>query len=121
MTPATDRSVVTMPEEEGMTELATIYDALRAFDHRWTLEILSSLSAGAKGFNALQRDVGNINAKSHHDALQRLIDRGLVRHPTDGDGTHYTLTPQGERALPALRSFVNDLSQRDVGGTMERT
>lgn len=96
-----------------MEELGTIYDALRFFDHRWTLEILSSLSAGAKRFNALQRDIGNINSKTHRDALQRLIDRGLVRHPTDGDGVHYSLTPLGERALPALRAFVTELSQWD--------
>jgi DNA-binding HxlR family transcriptional regulator len=97
-----------------MDELKEIYDTLHFFDHRWTLEILSSLSAGAKRFNALQRDVGNVNAKTHRDALQRLIGRGLVERPTNVDGVHYTLTPSGERALPLLRAFVCQLSRCDV-------
>jgi DNA-binding HxlR family transcriptional regulator len=94
-------------------ELGAIYELLRFFDHRWTLELLSSLSEGPKRFNALQRDVGNINSKTHRDALQRLVDRGLVRRPGDGDGVHYELTALGERALPALRTFVDELSQWD--------
>jgi DNA-binding HxlR family transcriptional regulator len=92
-------------------ELGTIYDALHLFGHRWTLELLTSLSEGPKRFNELQRDVGNINSKTHNNALQRLADHGLVRHPNDGDGVHYILTPFGERALPALRRFVSELSQ----------
>ncbi len=94
-------------------DLGTIYDTLRFFDHRWTLEILSSLSERPKRFNALQRDVGNINAKTHRDALQRLVDRGLVCHPRHGDGVNYALYPLGERVLPALRVFVNELSEWD--------
>lgn len=88
-----------------------IYDALRLFGRRWTLEILSSLSSGPKRFNNIQRDAGNINSKSHRDALRRLVDRGLVLHPTQVDGVHYVLTPLGERAMPALRSFVIELTE----------
>lgn len=110
---------------EARVELGRIYDTLRLFDHRWTLEILSSLSEGSKRFNALQRDVGNFNSKSHSDALQRLVGRGLVRHPSDGDGVHYALTALGERALPALTAFVTELSQwndaRDSGNRSRRS
>lgn len=108
-----DADIEGMPDGEAWVELATIYDALRLFDHRWTLEILASLSEGPKRFNALQRDVGNINSKTHRDVLQRLVDNGLVRHPSDGDGVHYALTAMGERALPALRAFIRELSLWD--------
>lgn len=90
-------------------ELGPIYNTLRLFSHRWTLEILTSLSDEPKRFNDLQRDIGNISSKTHSETLQRLADHGLVRHPNDGDGVHYVLTPLGERALPALRAFVEEV------------
>lgn len=105
-------------------ELETIYDTLRTFDHRWTLEILASLSEAPRRFNALQRDVGNVNSKTQRDALRRLVERGLVQRPEDGDGVHYMLTPLGERALPALVAFVKELSAwqdaRDGGDRSRR-
>jgi DNA-binding HxlR family transcriptional regulator len=77
------------------------------------LEILSSLADEPKRFTALQRSVNVVHATSFQKAVQRLIDHGLVCHPSDGDGLHYTLTPRGERALPALVAFVRDLEQWD--------
>jgi predicted transcriptional regulator len=49
----------------------------------------------------LQRSVNMPHATSFLRIIRHLIDHGLVRHPNDGDGTRYTLTPKGERALPA--------------------
>ncbi|QOC89723.1 winged helix-turn-helix transcriptional regulator [Micromonospora craniellae] len=83
---------------------------LQLFNHRWTLEILAALTSGPQRFNSLQRVTGNINAKTHRDALQRLVKGQLVRPPSDGDGVHYALTTLGERALPALRAFAAGLS-----------
>jgi DNA-binding HxlR family transcriptional regulator len=83
--------------------------------------LLGPLRDGPKRFNDLQRDVGNINSKSHRDALQRLVERGLVSHPNDGDGAHYVLTGLGERVLPALRAFVSELSQWDEARGGDRT
>lgn len=100
-------------------EFETMYETLRLFAHNWTLEILASLTEEPKRFNALQRDVLNINSKPQRDTLNRLIKHGLVRRPDDGDGLHYEITPLGERALPALVAFVKELAEwrdpRDSG------
>jgi DNA-binding HxlR family transcriptional regulator len=90
-----------------------IYDTLKLLGYRWTLEILASLAQSPKRFNELQRDVGNYNAKTHGDAVARLVEHGLVRHPNDGDGVHYALTPMGEFVIPALDTFVKGMSQWD--------
>ncbi len=50
-----------------------IYDTLKLLGYRWTLEILASLAQSPKRFNELQRDVGNYNAKTHGDAVARLV------------------------------------------------
>jgi DNA-binding HxlR family transcriptional regulator len=92
-------------------ELEPIYETLRFFGHNWTLEILASLTRQPKRFNALQRDTANISSRTQSEVLKRLVDHGLVRHPDDGDGLHYELTPLGERVLPALVAFVKELSE----------
>jgi DNA-binding HxlR family transcriptional regulator len=94
-------------------DLGTAYDMLKLLGYRWTLEILASLNESPKRYNELQRDVGNYNAKTHTDALNRLVEHELIRHPNDGDGTHYTLTPKGKFVLPALDAFVKSLYQWD--------
>lgn len=94
-------------------DLDTIYETLKLFGYRWTLEILTSLAESPKRFNELQRDVGNYNPKTHQDAVARLVEHGLIRHPNDGDGAHYALTLKGEWALPALRTFAEGMSQWD--------
>jgi DNA-binding HxlR family transcriptional regulator len=92
-------------------DLASIYETLKMLGYRWTLEILASLAESPKRFNELQRDVGNYNAKTHTDALNRLVEHGFIRHPNDGDGIHYTLTPMGEFVPPALDALVKGMRQ----------
>lgn len=111
-----------MSNGDAWVELGPIYDTLRTFDHRWTLEILAALTESPRRFNALQREIGDVNSKTQRDALRRLVERGLVRRPEDGDGVHYVLTPLGERALPALEAFVKELSDwQDARDSGERS
>ena len=93
-------------------DLGTIYDTLKIFGYRWTLEILTSLAQSPKRFNELQRDVANFNPKTHADALNRLVKHGLIHHE-DGDGSYYAVTAKGEWVVPALRNFVTEMSRWD--------
>ncbi|MEV6932102.1 helix-turn-helix domain-containing protein [Dactylosporangium sp. NPDC051485] len=91
-------------------DFRTIYDALDFFRHRWTMEILASLQAQPKGFNDLQRSVNAVHATSFNQALQRLVDQGLISRPEPGArGQVYALTPVGERAFPLIVAFVDNL------------
>lgn len=83
-----------------------IYDALEFFKLHWTLEILASLTLQPQRFNDLQRSVQAIHATAFNAALRRLVDHDLVRHPNQGDGMHYALTPKGTLVLPLLEAFV---------------
>ena len=83
-----------------------IYNALEFFKLHWTLEILASLTSQPQRFNELQRSVQAMHATAFNAALRRLVDRDLVHHPNQGDGTHYTLTSKGTLVLPLLRGFV---------------
>ena len=85
-----------------------IYGALEFLAHRWTMEILASLADKPKGFNDLQRSVNVVHPTSFNIALQRLVDHGLVRKPARR-GQAYALTPAGERALPLVIRFVEEL------------
>jgi DNA-binding HxlR family transcriptional regulator len=86
-----------------------IYDALEFFVLHWTLEILAALTEQPRRFNELQRSVQATHSTPFNAALRRLVDHGLVRHPSKGDGTHYTLTDKGARVLPLLEAFVKDV------------
>ena len=57
------------------------------------------------------RNTTGVDRESH--AAETEFIACLVRHPNDGDGTLYALTPKGERALPALIAFVDALDQWD--------
>ena len=89
-------------------DFRAIYGALDFLAHRWTMEILASLADRPKGFNDLQRSVNVVHPTSFNIALQRLVDQGLVSKPATR-GQAYTLTPAGERALPLIVRFVDEL------------
>jgi DNA-binding HxlR family transcriptional regulator len=89
-------------------DYGTIYGALEFLAHRWTMEILESLADKPKGFNDLQRSVNVAHPTSFNIALQRLVEHGLVRRPSRR-GQTYALTPAGERALPLVIRFVEEL------------
>ena len=90
-------------------DLHATYDVLDLFGHRWTLEILASLTGSPKRYTDLQRSIDLVHAKSFNEALHRLVDNGLVSHPSSGDGSRYALTAMGRRAIPSIATFVTDL------------
>jgi DNA-binding HxlR family transcriptional regulator len=92
-------------------DLDKIYDTLKLFGYRWTLEILTSLAESPKRFNELQRDVGNFNAKTHQEATTRLVKHQLIERFREDDGAKYRLTELGQRSLPALEAFAAALHQ----------
>jgi DNA-binding HxlR family transcriptional regulator len=83
-----------------------IYNALEFFKLHWTLEILTALAEQPQRFNELQRSVHAMHSTPFNAALRRLVEHDLVRHPSQGDGTHYTLTAKGTRVIPLLEAFV---------------
>jgi DNA-binding HxlR family transcriptional regulator len=75
----------------------------------WTLEVLWSLSAGARRFSEVRRSVPGISAKVLTGRLRDLERRGVVERattPTSPPSIEYSLTPLGEELLPAIRAIV---------------
>lgn len=78
--------------------LALARPALEKIADKWTILILTSISAEPKRFNELKRSLDGISHKALSDALKRLERNGLVTRtvlPTKPVGVEYAITPLG--------------------------
>jgi DNA-binding HxlR family transcriptional regulator len=91
--------------------------ALDIFGDRWTLLVVRDLVLGRSRFKDFAGSPEGIPTNILSDRLERLRERGIVRHIPADDGTRrlaYELTPKGRGLAPILRSI------RDWGLRWER-
>lgn len=91
---------------------------LRVIEGRWKVMILHHLLQGTQRFNALQRLLRGIAARTLAKQLRDLERDGLVRrkvYPEIPPRVEYTLTPLGkslEPILMAMHEWGEDFSHR---------
>lgn len=95
---------------------------LHVIEGRWKVMILHFLLEGTQRFNALQRLLGGISARTLAKQLRDMERDGLVRrtvYPEIPPRVEYTLTPLGESLKPilmAMHKWGEDLSHRFAPG-----
>jgi DNA-binding HxlR family transcriptional regulator len=96
--------------------------ALDIVGGKWKGVVLFRLADGPVRFNALQRAICRITARSLTQALRELEADGMVRrtiHPTIPPNVDYTLTDAGRALLPVLTGLM-DWSRAHVYGAALR-
>ena len=82
--------------------------ALEKIADKWTILILTVVSAGPKRFNEIKRSLDGITHKALSDALKRLERNGLVTRtvlPTKPIGVEYAITPLGLSLGPPFQAL----------------
>ena len=95
-------------------DFCPVYESINLLQEKWTLHIVHSLLAGAKGFNELGRDIGGCNPTTLTQRLERLEAFGIVEktvQSTMPPRTRYTLTEAG-LALQGIIDAVDSWGQR---------
>lgn len=93
-------------------------ECLRILAGAWTPDIIWYLSAGARRFGDLQRDLGRVSAKVLTTRLRELERRGVVSrtvHPSKPPTVDYALTRLGQRLQPVMDTLV------EVGNELRMT
>lgn len=88
--------------------LALARPALEKIADKWTILILTVISAGPKRFNEIKRSLEGITHKALSDALKRLERNGLVTRtvlPTKPIGVEYAITPLGLSLGPPFQAL----------------
>jgi DNA-binding HxlR family transcriptional regulator len=94
---------------EGEHAFCPVYAAINLLQEKWTLHIIRSLLAGAKGFNELRREVGGCNPSTLSERLETLVIHGILLktvHSTMPPRTSYELAPAGV----ALQDVIGAIS-----------
>ncbi len=78
------------------------YQAIEFLQEKWVLHIVRSLLTGAKGFNALSREVGGCNPTTLTQRLARPESLELLRRGSLPERGFYELTPSGQALGAAI-------------------
>lgn len=84
-------------------------ECMRLLHGTWTVQIIWYLRGGVRRFGELRFDMPRISAKTLSARLHRLARDGIVTRevrPTSPPTVDYTLTPLGERLLPAIEGII---------------
>jgi DNA-binding HxlR family transcriptional regulator len=101
--------------------MLSISDALEALEGRWKLLILFSLSAGARRFRELSREVSGITDKTLSKELKSLEANKLIRrdvYDTFPPTVTYTITTHGlslEKVLDELHFWGLSHRKKVIG------
>ncbi|MCT7374084.1 winged helix-turn-helix transcriptional regulator [Chelativorans salis] len=86
-----------------------IRDVLDRIGDQWSLLILTALEKGAKRFNALSREIGDVSKQMLSKTLKRLEQDGFVRRTLYAEvplRVEYELTELGQSFLVPMKSLI---------------
>jgi DNA-binding HxlR family transcriptional regulator len=89
------------------------------FGRKWNPVILAAVRDQNKGFTELKREIDGISGKMLAESLEVLTEQhGILERQVLNNNSKqvkYTLTPAGEKLLPALRALQNWASEYKGG------
>lgn len=91
------------------TQKSSISIASGIIGHKWTAEILYSLSISPQRFCQIQRSVGGVNPRTLSARLDDLENEDIIsRQPMQGcAGDQYQLEQKGHDLLPAIQAMTD--------------
>jgi DNA-binding HxlR family transcriptional regulator len=96
-----------------------LIDLAEVFGRKWNPVVLAAVQHQDKGFTELKRDIDGISGKMLAESLEVLTEQhGVLERQVLNNSpkrVEYTLTPAGEKLLPALRSLQNWASEHKSG------
>lgn len=84
--------------------IEAVSSAADVLGHKWSSEIIHSLSNEPMGFCQLQRAIGGVNPRTLSARLDSLIELSVISRKSalDCSGEHYHLEQKGRDLLPAI-------------------
>ncbi len=99
-----------MKNKQKQIQLRDVQDVIDIIGGRWRGAILASLCDKEKRFNELQRDLGEITARTlikelKYLEMNKLIDRNIDQ--TESSTVRYMLTKHGKSLDPLIEAIVS--------------
>ncbi len=89
-------------------EFCPVHASIDLLQEKWVLHIVRTLLAGARGFNAIARDVGGVNSATLAQRLERLESLGVVSKTVESTmppRSRYELTQAGYELTDVIQSI----------------